>query len=103
MRYGDVPHVRDGALRFTANAADKQVPVVVGSVKWYQLLEQIASFGFEDEIGRSFTARRERRKQGWYWYAYRKHGKKLRKVYLGKTEQLEQTRLEAAARELADR
>src|SRR6266508_3473113 len=102
MRYGDVPRVRDGALRFTTNAADEQAPVVVGSVEWYHLLEEIASFGFEDKMGRSFTARRERRKQEWYWYAYRKRGKKLRKVYLGKAEQLEPARLEAAARELAD-
>ena len=102
MRYSAVPRVRDGALRFTTNAADAQAPVVVGSVEWYHLLEEIASFGFEDEMGHSFTARRERRKQEWYWYAYRKRGKKQRKVYLGKAEQLEPARLEAAARDLAD-
>ena len=63
MHYSDLPRVRDGALRFTTNAADEQAPVMVGSAKWYRLLEQIASFGFEDQIGRSFTARREWREQ----------------------------------------
>ena len=81
MRYSDVPRVRDGALRFTTNAADEQAPVVVGSVEWYHLLEEIVSFGFEDQMGGSFMARRERRKQAWYWYAYRKRGKKLRVAY----------------------
>jgi LuxR family maltose regulon positive regulatory protein len=66
------------------------------------MLEQIDSFGFEDHSGRSFTARRERRDQQWYWYAYRKRGNKLRKIYLGKADQLEPARLEAAARDLVN-
>ena len=102
MYYSDLPRVRDGALRFAPSAADEQTPVLVGSAQWYDLLEQIDSFGFEDEKSRSFTARRERRDQQWYWYAYRRRGTKLHKVYLGKTEQLAPARLEAAARQLAD-
>jgi len=102
MQYSEIPRVRDGALRFAPSAADEQTSVLVGSAQWYDLLEQIASFGFEDHSGRSFTARREQRDQQWYWYAYRKHGKQLRKVYLGKTDQLEPARLQAAARGLAD-
>ena len=102
MHYSDLPRVRDGALRFTSSAADEQTPVLVGSAEWYDMLEQIALFGFEDQSGRSFTARREQRKQQWYWYAYRQCGKKLRKVYLGKADQLEPARLQAAARDLAN-
>ena len=102
MHYSDLPRVRDGALRFTSSAADEQASVLVGSAEWYHLLEQIDSFGFEDHSGRSFTARRERRDQQWYWYAYRKRGQKLRKIYLGKTDQLEAGRLQTAARELDD-
>src|SRR6266545_491560 len=82
MHYSDLPRVRDGALRFTSSAADEQTSVLVGSAQWYDLLEQIASFGFEDHSGRSFTARREQRDQQWYWYAYRKRGKKLTDVFL---------------------
>ena len=101
MQSSTFPRVRDGVLRFTNSAADEPAPVSVGSTEWYDRLDQIASFGFEDQIGRSFIARREQREQQWYWYAYRKRGKKLRKVYLGKTDQLEPARLQAAARELA--
>jgi LuxR family transcriptional regulator, maltose regulon positive regulatory protein len=102
MYYSNLPRVRDRVLHYTSSSADKQPPVQVGSVEWYQMLEQIESFGFEDQSGHSFTARRERRDQQWYWYAYRKRGAKLRKIYLGKTEQLEPARLQAAARDLAD-
>jgi hypothetical protein len=58
MQYSEIPRVRDGALRFAPSAADEQTLVLVGSAQWYLLLEQIASFGFEDQSGRSFTARR---------------------------------------------
>jgi ATP/maltotriose-dependent transcriptional regulator MalT len=102
MQYSDLPRVRDGALRFTGSVATEQTSVLVGSAEWYHLLEQIDSFGFEDQSRRSFTARREQRDQQWYWYAYRKRGKKLRKIYLGKTDQLDPARLQAAARDLAD-
>lgn len=98
----DLPRVRDGALRLTTSASDEQTLVLVGSAEWYDLLEQIDSFSFEDHSGCSFTARREQRKQGYYWYAYRNRGKKLRKVYLGKADQLQPTRLQAAARALAN-
>jgi LuxR family transcriptional regulator, maltose regulon positive regulatory protein len=102
MQGSDLPCVRNGALRFAPSEAETQIPVGVGSAEWYHVLEQIASFSFEDELGRSFTARRERRDQQWYWYAYRKCGKKLRKIYLGKTDQLEPDRLAVAAYELTE-
>ena len=102
MHYSDLPRVHDGVMRFTNGAAGEQTPVLVGSAEWYAFLKQLDSFGFEDEKGCSFTARHERRDQQSYWYAYRKRGKKLRKIYLGKTDQLEAGRLQAAARELAD-
>jgi len=102
MHSNTFPRVRDGALRCATSTADEQSSVLVGSAEWYDRLDQIASFGFEDQSGRSFTARREQREQQWYWYAYRKCGKKLRKVYLGKTAQLEPARLQQAARELAN-
>ena len=94
MHYRDLPRVRDGALRFTTSTADAQSSVLVGSAAWYALIEQLASFGFEDQSGGSFTARREQRKQQWYWYAYRQCGKQLHKVYLGKADQLEPARAE---------
>jgi len=102
MHHSHLPRVRDGALRFTRSAAEEQTSVLVGEAEWYEMLAQIDSFSFEDQNGRSFTARRERRDQQWYWYAYRKHDKKLHKIYLGKVEQLELARLQTAACQLAD-
>ena len=48
MQYSDLPRVRDGALRFMSSAAEEQSSVLVGSAEWYDLLEQLAAFGFED-------------------------------------------------------
>jgi predicted ATPase/DNA-binding CsgD family transcriptional regulator len=45
--------------------------------------------------------RRERKRHGWYWYAYSRRGGRLRKSYLGKSERLTLERLNAAAQSLA--
>src|SRR5947209_14517496 len=73
-------------------------PVIVGSSAWYTWLadEQNLSFSLRNDLG-TFTARRERQRQGWYWYAYRKCEGKLRKAYLGKSETLTIEHLHAAA------
>lgn len=77
---------------------DQPVPIVVGTDAWYTWLmdQHIQSFSFRHPLG-TFTARRERKRQSWYWYAYRKRAGRLRKVYLGKTEDLTLERLNAAA------
>jgi hypothetical protein len=50
----------------------------------------------------TFTARKERfQRGGWYWRAYRRRFGRLRRVYLGKSEQLSLDCLEAAAQRLA--
>src|SRR6266487_327445 len=70
----------------------------VGSAAWYAWLadEQNKSFAFRNDLG-TFTARRERQRNGWYWYAYRRSKGKLHKVYLGRTEELTLERLKVAA------
>ncbi|GHO62873.1 helix-turn-helix transcriptional regulator [Ktedonobacter sp. SOSP1-52] len=73
----------------------KKSAVPVGSQQWYSWLadEQNSSFFFVNEAG-SFTARKERRKRGrWYWIAYRSQGGKLAKTYLGRSEDLTLERL----------
>jgi LuxR family transcriptional regulator, maltose regulon positive regulatory protein len=47
------------------------------------------------------TLRRERRRAGWYWYAYRGQGGRVRKAYAGKAEELTADRLRALAATLA--
>jgi LuxR family maltose regulon positive regulatory protein len=98
--HSDLPRVRDGALQLAGSATDDLISVLVGSVEWFHLLDQLHAFAFEDHCRRSFTARREHRHQLSYWYAYRKHHNKLHKFYLGKSQQLDLPRLHAAARHL---
>lgn len=49
------------------------------------------------------TVRKERRQRGGaYWTAYRRQGRRLRKIYLGASQRLTQARLEAVAMTLLD-
>jgi len=78
--------------------------IVVGSPAWFTWLtaDQPRSFSFRHPSG-SFTARCERRRDSWYWYAYRMQSGKLHKTYLGKADSLTLERLDTAATALADR
>jgi predicted ATPase/DNA-binding CsgD family transcriptional regulator len=88
-----LPLVADHSLRLLEEPSD---PIVVGSEAWYRWLaaEQHQSFAFRNQLG-TFTVRRERRRQCWYWYLYHKREGKLRKAYLGKTEEVTLERLNA--------
>ena len=67
------------------------------SPAWREWLEQAASFAFRGQRG-AYTARREQIKPGdWYWYAYQRSQKRVRKKYLGKSEALSLQRLEEVA------
>jgi LuxR family maltose regulon positive regulatory protein len=72
------------------------------SPAWYQWLEQSASFAFRGQRG-TYTARREQIKPGdWYWYAYQRTQKRVRKKYLGKSAALSLGRLEEVAEHFND-
>src|SRR6266567_1475419 len=90
-----LPLVANHSLRLLEEPSD---PVMVGSEAWYCWLaaEQHQSFAFRNQLG-IFTVRRERRGQHGYWYLYHKREGKLRKAYLGKTEQMTLERLNAVA------
>src|SRR5579872_343141 len=79
---------------------DSGLDVEIGTPEWATLLEapETTRFVYEQD-GVRFTARRER--QGRYWYAYRRCGGRLRKLYLGKTAELTRARLGVAVREFA--
>src|SRR5947209_3626084 len=70
----------------------------VGSDAWYVWLanEQNKSLSFRNDLG-TFIARRERLRNGAYWYAYRRNKGSFRKAYLGRTEKLTLERLNAVA------
>jgi LuxR family maltose regulon positive regulatory protein len=77
--------------------------IPVGEPAWYTWLEQATNFAFSGAPG-SFTARKERRARGgWYWKAYRTlHGKRWR-AYLGKSGDLTLDLLNTVAAQLASR
>jgi non-specific serine/threonine protein kinase len=75
--------------------------ITVGSQEWFAWLEQAPGFTYQGASG-AFTARRERRARGgYYWKATRWIGGRLRRAYLGKSEALTAQRLADAAAELA--
>jgi LuxR family maltose regulon positive regulatory protein len=96
----DVPVVADGLLT-QADGTDTP-PIPVGSAVWWQWLAAPGTTRFHFASGpQHFTARREQKAGRAYWYAYRRHGSTLRKVYLGKAADLTPDRLLAAAATLA--
>jgi LuxR family maltose regulon positive regulatory protein len=93
--------VLDGYLGFLENGRFHP-HIRVGTKSWYAWLTNHKGFTYQDESG-SFTARCEQIKgKGAYWYAYRRHDKKVRKKYLGKTARLTPQRLRQIAAELAE-
>lgn len=97
MAHSPVPSVIDGYLQLH-DQAEGVSSFAVGSHAWYAWLENVyhTSFSFKNASG-LFTARYERQRNGWYWYAYRKRVGKTYKVYLGKSAQLTLERLNQAA------
>jgi predicted ATPase/DNA-binding CsgD family transcriptional regulator len=98
MTRNRLPLISSHSILRLDGVEDQEVPIVVGTDSWYRWLidQHIQSFSFRHPLG-TFTARRECKRQNWYWYAYRKRAGRLRKTYLGKTEHLTLERLNAAA------
>lgn len=96
-----IPQVIDDRLHLEDTSMNVY-PVPVGSPFWFDWLTDIEnrSFSFKGPSG-TFTARHERQRNSWYWYAYQKHQGKVRKAYLGKAEELTVERLHSIAETLA--
>ena len=95
------PIVQDGVLTCLQNGWTARFEVDTSD--WHDWLETSCTFTFRGSHG-TFTARKERagnKRGGLYWRAYRKRDGKLRRVYLGKSEELTLQRLESAATILA--
>ncbi|NDJ75768.1 MAG: hypothetical protein GYB65_05880 [Chloroflexi bacterium] len=80
---------------------DEHTGIRVGSAAWRNWLTGQKRFYYQADT--PFTARQEKRRNGMFWYAYRKHQGKLYKVYLGASNQLTGERLVQSARQLADK
>ncbi|HEX6483764.1 MAG TPA: tetratricopeptide repeat protein [Ktedonobacteraceae bacterium] len=91
-----IPTVREGSLHQQRNEGTSPDTISIGTAEWYTWLEQHQAFTFETPRT-AFTARKEQRPGGWYWYAYRRRQGKLHSVYLGKSAELTLQRLNATA------
>src|SRR5712691_5789731 len=95
-----IPTVRNGALHEYIEEVPSIDAIVVGSAAWYTWLEHHRSFRFDHPTS-TFTARKEQRAGGWYWYAYQRRAGRLRTAYLGRSAELSVTRLDVIAAALA--
>jgi hypothetical protein len=76
--------------------------ILLETAAWYDWLENHTTFYLESAEG-TFTARREVRAGGSFWYAFRRVRRKLYKVYLGRSVDLTRERLQHIACRLAER
>lgn len=86
-----------GLVLYTLTAA-----IRLDSPAWFEWLDHNSTFYLESTAG-TFTARRERRAECSFWYAFRRYRKKLYKVYLGRSPDLTSARLAKVAQQLADK
>ena len=68
--------------------------------RWFGWLDGQMSFTFQGATGRLNLYREARSGGARYWYAYQASGRRTRKRYLGRTDNLRLARLEQAARDL---
>jgi hypothetical protein len=104
-----MPTVSNGILL----DADMPGPTVhLDTPAWFAWLEDPTTIRFsyalhnrtKGYIDGFITVRKERRQRGTaYWSAYRRQGQRLRKLYIGRSVTLTQTRLEEIARRLRPR
>lgn len=97
MPHSNTPWVRDGQVMTPAGQR-----IHLDTSAWFAWLETIPSFCYSSRnpLWR-LTVRREKRRHQTYWYGYAKMDTKLHNIYLGKTSQLTQARLEQACQDLA--
>jgi len=80
----------------------------VGSPAWFDWLQTVSAFRFLSTQPRSHTSRplrpisvrKEKRRQGFLWYAYLRRLGQLHKRYLGRTQTLTREKLDAVALDL---
>lgn len=97
-----LPKVEDGILSWY-DPYEKRINMVgpVGSADYVTWLEgeRTRSFRYESDLG-SFTAIKENRRGRWVWYAHRRRGGQLNRVYLGQSKNLTATKLTETVRKL---
>ena len=80
----------------------EQAAVPLDTLAWFDWLAQHSTFYLDSPDG-SFTARRERRANAVFWYAFRRYHKRLYKAYLGRSANLTTTHLLEVAQQLREK
>ena len=102
-----IPEVSDGRLWGDHLPGGGSIPL--DSPQWFTWLEAPTTTSFayallnhqQGYIDGFMTVRKERRQRGAsYWFAYRRAGSRVRKLYLGRSLRLTQAHLAAAATRL---
>jgi predicted ATPase/DNA-binding CsgD family transcriptional regulator len=91
-----IPRIQNDSLHVPTREDNGTSIITLGTPAWDSWVEHARSFRFETPHA-SFTARKEQRPGGWYWYAYRRRYGKLHIAYLGKSEELTIERLHTVA------
>ena len=97
------PKVNNGLLSWYDPFAQRtNVVGSIGSPQWWDWLIQdgVSSFRDQDHRG-SFTAIREIRRGRQVWYAHRRQHGKLKRIYLGKPDNLTADKLAQVARQIS--
>ena len=93
MPYTAMPWIKQGQL-----PGPDGVTIQLDSPAWFAWLETADRFCFASQhLAYRFTARKEKRRGHFYWYAYMKNASKLHNIYLGKSERLTLDYLEQTA------
>jgi hypothetical protein len=99
------PVVNDDILTLWDYELNQEIETLkVEGPDWFDWLEKTGtrSFRYESQAG-VFTAIKETRQGRWTWYAHRRTGGKLKRRYLGKSENLTANKLSETARKLDER
>jgi len=97
-----IPKIEQNVLKwYDPDAGLTNTVGPVGSSEWLAWLDNdwARSFRYESTLG-SFTAIKEQRRGRPVWYAHRRRAGQLKRLYLGKTENLTATKLAEVARRL---
>ena len=99
MPYTGTPWVQQGTL-----LAQPDQRIVVDSPEWFAWLQTATRFCYSpDHTSYRFTARKEKRRHGYYWYGYLRNDRKLHNAYLGKSERLTAAFLDQACDRLVQK
>lgn len=96
------PYIEGQTLTYQQD--EQAQTLMIGTPAWYHWLQTATTFTFISDKA-TFTARREQagnKRGGWYWRAYHKHAGQLRRVYLGRSQEMTPERLSAVATQLAE-